>query len=452
MSPRISRRSFLALAGSIGAVAGPGLTIADAMGSEPGSGGVLPRPGWARAVPQPTVRIDDSVYGRFDKRLTVFPTSSGGSLGRYVGPEKEATLQALERERTRALAPRPGFQARERALARAAGTVISLQGGPNSPNRGILSWRPLRAPQSEPVQSDGWLNSEEATRDVKIAARFLGADLVGICRLDPRHVYTHELDGKSIFFEDVEQPYEEERKRVIPTQCRYAVTYAVRMSGETVKRAPTALTTAASNMVYSQLAHLGASLAEFIRAMGYVAIPTINDTVNSTPFAVEAGLGELGRHNRLITPEFGPMVRLGTMITNLKLIPDNPVDAGIVEFCRSCAKCAEACPAGALSFAPSPTFIPAGPWNNPGHEAWFEDAVKCFSYLREITTSCMICFSVCPYGKKNMAAAHGVVKATVARTPAFNGVLRSIDDAFGYGGQKSPEKWWGLDLPPHGLD
>jgi hypothetical protein len=64
----------------------------------------------------------------------------------------------------------------------------------------------------------------------------------------------------------------------------------------------------------------------------------------------------------------------------------------------------------------------------------------------------MICFSVCPYSKKSRAAVHGLVKSTVARTDLMNGVLRSVDDAFGYGGQKNPDAWWGLDLPPGGLD
>ena len=83
-----------------------------------------------------------------------------------------------------------------------------------------------------------------------------------------------------------------------------------------------------------------------------------------------------------------------------------------------------------------------GPWNNPGHEAWFEDSVKCYSYTNSINTTCMICFSVCPFGKKDHAAIHGLVKATISRTDALNGVIRSVDDAFGYGGQKSPDGWW----------
>ena len=95
---------------------------------------------------------------------------------------------------------------------------------------------------------------------------------------------------------------------------------------------------------------------------------------------------------------------------------------------------------------------PRGPWNNPGHEAWFEDSVKCFSYTNTLNTTCMICFSVCPFSKKNHAAIHGLVKATIATTGVLDGVIRSVDDAFGYGGQKNPDEWWDLDLPPFGLD
>lgn len=452
MSVHLSRRGFLTLAAAGGLAAGPGRVMAEALSTRGASGGALPRPAWVRPVAKPRLRIDDAQYGRFDKRRCVFPTHAGGSYGLYVGQEMEAAILRAAAEAPYALAARAGFRPRDRALAAAARTISNTLAGPNSPNRGLLSWLPPEGGAQDFRVEDGWADAAEATRDVKVAARFFGAALVGVCELDRRHVYAYDLDGKAIVFEDVGEPYEAADRRVIPSRCRHAVVFAVRMSGETVKRAPTALATAAAHAAYVQLHQVAGLLAQFVRSLGYTAIPSINDTAASVPLAVDAGLGELGRHNRLITPEYGSMVRLGKLFTDAPLLPDDPIDAGIVDFCRTCAKCAEACPAGALSFAPGPSFATKGPWNNPGHEAWFEDAVKCFTYNNEIATTCMICLAVCPYSKKNRAAAHGLVKATIANTDLLNGVLRSVDDAFGYGGQKNPDAWWELDLPPLGVD
>ncbi|MHB1006807.1 MAG: reductive dehalogenase [Chloroflexota bacterium] len=448
----MNRRQFLALAGAAGVALGPGQVAADAVRTQTGSGGVLPRPAWVRSVATPTLWLDEATYARFDKRRCVFATRFGGSFGLYVGKEREQIILEGAQQAVAKMASRPGFRPRDRALAAAAGAVSSSLAGPNSANRGLLSWTALAAGTRETISPQGWSSADQCTRDVKVAARFYGAALVGICKLDVRHVYSYDLDGRAVVFADVPEPYEVADYRVIPERCRHAVVFAVRMSPETVKRAPTALVSAVSNLAYVQLQQVAATIAQFLRVMGYTAIPCVNDTAASVPLAVDAGLGELARHNRLITPEYGAMVRLGKVITDAPLLPDSPIDAGIATFCRTCAKCAEACPAAALSFLPEPDWTPRGPWNNAGHLAWYEDSVKCFQYNNEINTNCMICFSVCPYSKKAKAAAHGLVKATIAHTDAFNGALRSVDDAFGYGGQKSPDEWWDLDLPPGGID
>ena len=70
-------------------------------------------------------------------------------------------------------------------------------------------------------------------------------------------------------------------------------------------------------------------LAEFIRILGYKAIPMGNDTSLSIPLAIDAGLGELGRHGLLITPEYGPCVRLCKVFTDLPLEPDKPIQFGV---------------------------------------------------------------------------------------------------------------------------
>ena len=62
--------------------------------------------------------------------------------------------------------------------------------------------------------------------------------------------------------------------------------------------------------------------------------------------AVSSGLGQIGRSNLLLTPEFGPHQRLGGIITEAPLAPDPRRD---LELClKGCDQCGRACPAGAL--------------------------------------------------------------------------------------------------------
>ena len=62
--------------------------------------------------------------------------------------------------------------------------------------------------------------------------------------------------------------------------------------------------------------------------------------------AVMAGLGCLGRNNLLVTPQFGPRVRLRAMLTNTLLPVTKPVD---FDPCKNCdMPCRKACPQGAF--------------------------------------------------------------------------------------------------------
>lgn len=64
--------------------------------------------------------------------------------------------------------------------------------------------------------------------------------------------------------------------------------------------------------------------------------------------AVAAGLGELGRISILVTPQYGPRVWLGTVITTAPL-EASPLLEGPVCSKDTCSLCIEACPTGALS-------------------------------------------------------------------------------------------------------
>ncbi len=155
------------------------------------------------------------------------------------------------------------------------------------------------------------------------------------------------------------------------------------------------------------MSFLSPSLAKFIASLGYKAIACGNDTTLSVPLAVDAGLGQLGRFGALITPEFGPRVRLCKVITDLPLVPTDPIDFGVTEFCDICQKCAEYCPAQAILYGKR-THKSRIASTNPGLLKWPLDGEKClrFWYMNGAKTEkgmyhidCYQCINVCPFNK-----------------------------------------------------
>ena len=61
-------------------------------------------------------------------------------------------------------------------------------------------------------------------------------------------------------------------------------------------------------------------------------------------FAARAGLGWVGKHTNLISPELGSFVFLGEIVTTLAL----PADSPLRKTCGVCTRCVVACPTGAL--------------------------------------------------------------------------------------------------------
>ena len=61
--------------------------------------------------------------------------------------------------------------------------------------------------------------------------------------------------------------------------------------------------------------------------------------------AREAGLGSTGRHGLLITPQFGPRVRLACLLTNAEVEPSPLKQA---DYCVNCDACIRVCPAKVL--------------------------------------------------------------------------------------------------------
>jgi reductive dehalogenase len=254
-------------------------------------------------------------------------------------------------------------------------------------------------------------NIENFTNTIKKAAKFYGASLVGIADFNEKWIYktgfkrpddVSEADSKKGVREGkatdslYDQPIE------IPAGFDKVIVIGVEMDEDAISTAPTQPAAAASAIAYSKMAFIISCLGEFIRNLGYKAIQCGNDTALSIPLAIDAGLGALGRNGLLLTPEFGPRVRICKVFTDLPLISDMPnyvFIEKIKNYCRTCSRCAEACEPKAIIKDENPKFEPATISNNPGVKKYYVDVEKCFEFWVENSSDCGNCIMACPFAK-----------------------------------------------------
>ena len=131
------------------------------------------------------------------------------------------------------------------------------------------------------------------------------------------------------------------------------------------------------------------------RAEGKVCVD-IQPTMDKA-WAVRAGLGWLGKHSNVITPEFGSWVFIGELLLNLDLEHDSE---RMEDHCGTCTLCIDACPTAAIT------------------EPYVVDSNKCISYatielrapelpvemdLAGWIYGCDVCQDVCPWNRFEQA-------------------------------------------------
>jgi len=267
------------------------------------------------------------------------------------------------------------------------------------------------------------------SRHVKKAARFFGASVAGVCAVDPRWIYSDVLMGDT----------GEVKPLDFPRNLTNAVVMAFEMDYDAIVTSPTALAAGAVAHAYSRQDSAALYVAEFIKTLGYEAVAAGNDTSLSVPLAIDAGIGETSRSGLLITPQFGPRVRLSKVFTNLPLAPDKPIKFGVREFCRVCLKCAEKCPSQSISMEADPTWSGPSKSNNPGVLKWYVNVDTCLKFWSDNGVDCVTCIASCPYNKP-ADMWHHQLGAVAARSLGKAWV--SLDNALGYGEQRDPVAWW----------
>lgn len=248
----------------------------------------------------------------------------------------------------------------------------------------------------QPISPPVSLDKKTATDQVKSMARSLGACDVGITAVKPHHLYTHI--GRRI----------PEYGTPVILNHDQAVVFALEMDYDIIKSAPTMPVIVESSRQYLRAAFIAVTLARFIRSHGYEARAHIDGNYLAIlpALAVDAGLGEIGRLGYCIHPRFGARIRLGAVTTTMPLHHDSPVTFGVQKFCRLCVKCAEQCPAGAISFGNEK--------NIRGVRKWSTHQESCYRYWRQIGTDCAICMMVCPYSKP-ATLPHNIIRFIIKR-------------------------------------
>jgi epoxyqueuosine reductase len=105
------------------------------------------------------------------------------------------------------------------------------------------------------------------------------------------------------------------------------------------------------------LDHIGLLLASRLQALGHRVFPVPSSQIvdwtayrghiSHKAVARLAGLGWIGRSNLLVNPVHGARVRYATVLTDLVLPYDTPVD----QDCGGCRRCVAACPGRAIGEA-----------------------------------------------------------------------------------------------------
>lgn len=222
------------------------------------------------------------------------------------------------------------------------------------------------------------------TQDVKQRLFALGADLCGVATIDR--------------FSEAPEGYHP--TDVLPA-CKSVIVFAKRFLAGTLACQTTAPYFVVRNTLSAKLDDMAVAFCDGLEREGILAVPT--GTIGPTDFdertgryrnpisakhaAQAAGLGVIGKNTLLITPEYGNMVWLHAILTELELEPDPKLTR---DYCKDCDLCIKACPVDAL-----------------GDPAMAQ--TKCSGYMfgadhgGDYTIKCYKCRSSCPYalGEKN---------------------------------------------------
>jgi reductive dehalogenase len=272
----------------------------------------------------------------------------------------------------------------------------------------------------------GVTDPQALTRHIKRVARFFGANVVGIAAVHPSMLYSGSRapdDGSGASGGGGPKADSTEMARRYP----FAICLCTAWDYNLIQAHRHHIGDHAYHFSQSKLQLVYANLAAYIRELGY---EVVKNRVQPMPAALAAGIGELGRNGMLITEKFGARVHLGDpLLTNMPLIPDQPIDIGVEDFCKICRKCATTCPTNSISMEDKVV--------HNGVEKYkinWETCYRLRAYVLDFWEVCLTCVTVCPYTKPNVwwrtAAVESLKRTPLVLRPLAVKTLKFLDDTF----------------------
>lgn len=245
------------------------------------------------------------------------------------------------------------------------------------------------------------IETDSLTEKLEARARALGINAVGVADMAPAKDLVRQMGGDFLA----------EFPRAISLLMRTSNTVVdrvVRRQDPKEHLASTLSYRAHSAHVAAVLDRAANGLVGLLEAAGWQAYPVFPGRVDdasqtgliSQKIAAHlSGLGWIGKSCLLVSPDFGPRVRLATVLTDAPLPTGRPAE----DLCGACRECVDICPAGVIKGRPFDHREP--------REARF-DARSCAAYchaeLYRLGVKdkhapghvCGLCLYVCPFGRE----------------------------------------------------
>jgi epoxyqueuosine reductase len=238
--------------------------------------------------------------------------------------------------------------------------------------------------------SGGFLQGSELREHIIQYCRETGADLVGFAPVERWDEYG-----------EVPEAF---RPRALWAPARTVIVLGIEMPLPVVETTPSVLHMELYRTVNRELDRLAVNLTRHLNRLGHASFFFTRDGFSSLKALREknlaafshvmaakyAGLGTVGVSHCLLTPEFGPRVRLVSVFTEATIPGDAVQDK---ELCIKCGLCALCCPKECITMREDGVI---GDY----------DKTKCLAMAEELTAArcypCGTCVKVCPVGRDRL--------------------------------------------------